>query len=262
MNQSIHSNSSVVLSKVPQVTFVFWLIKICATTLGETGGDALSMTLDLGYAVSTGIFFAFFVVTVAAQVGARSYHPFLYWAVIVATTTVGTTLSDYLTRSAGLGYLRSSLLLFVLVLTVLAVWYFFLGSVSVNRITDRKAESFYWLTILFSNTLGTALGDCTADTSGLGYEGSALVFGGALVLIAVAYFFTNIPHTFLFWAAFILTRPLGATLGDLLTKPLADGGLNLSRFTSSFVIAGFMIVCILLFSRRSDQERLENPVGQ
>lgn len=262
MNQNIHSNSSVVLSKVPQVTFVFWLIKICATTLGETGGDALSMTLNLGYALSTAIFFAFFVVTVAAQVSARSYHPFLYWAVIVATTTVGTTMSDYLTRSAGLGYLKSSLLLFALVIALLALWYFFLGSVSVNRITDRKAECFYWLTILFSNTLGTALGDCMADTSGLGYEGSALVFGGALALIALAYFFTNIAHTFLFWAAFILTRPLGATLGDLLTKPHADGGLNLSRFSSSFVIAGFMIICILLFSRRPEQEGLEDRAAQ
>lgn len=250
MHNRILGNSTA-LSKVPQVTFAFWIIKICATTLGETGGDALSMTLNLGYAVSTGVFFALFVVTVAAQVGARTCHPFLYWAVIVATTTVGTTMSDFLTRSADLGYLKASLVLFGLVLLVLAVWRVTLGNVSVNRITNRKAESFYWLTILFSNTLGTALGDCLADTSGLGYEGSALVFGVALVLIALAYFFTAISHTMLFWSAFILTRPLGATLGDLLTKPHDHGGLNLSRFTSSYVIAAFMIVCILFFSDRA-----------
>jgi uncharacterized membrane-anchored protein len=247
------SNLAHVSNKVPQVTLAFWIIKICATTLGETGGDALSMTLNLGYAISTGIFFALFVVTVAGQVGAKSYHPFLYWAVIVATTTVGTTMSDFLTRSAGLGYLWASILLFAMVLIVLAVWRFTLGAVSVNRITDRKAESFYWLTILFSNTLGTALGDCMADTSGLGYEGSALLFSGALVLIAAAYFFTSISHTILFWSAFILTRPLGATLGDLLTKPHDHGGLNLSRFSSSGVIAIFMILAIWLTSRRARQ---------
>lgn len=249
-NRGRSSNASL-LSKVPEVTFAFWVIKICATTLGETGGDALSMTLNLGYAISTAIFFGLFVVTVAAQVGAKSYHRFLYWAVIVATTTVGTTMSDYLTRTAGLGYLYSSLLLFAIVMVILAIWHFTLGSVSVNRITDRKVESFYWTAILFSNTLGTALGDCLADTSGLGYEGGALVFAAALALIAAAYFFTEISHTALFWMAFILTRPLGATLGDFLTKPLSHGGLNLGRFTSSFVIAAFMIVCILFMSRKA-----------
>ena len=185
----------------------------------------------------------------AAQVGAKFYHPFLYWAVIVATTTVGTTMSDYLTRSAELGYLRASLLLFASVLGVLAVWRISLGTVSVNRITDRKAESFYWLTILFSNTLGTALGDCLADTSGLGYEGSAFVFAGALALIAAAYLFTPISHTILFWSAFVLTRPLGATLGDILTKPLDHGGLNLSRITSSLVIGAVIIFAIVFTSR-------------
>ena len=246
-----HSSRADVLSKVPQATFAFWVIKICATTLGETGGDALSMTLKLGYAISTAIFFGLFLVTVAAQVRTKCYHPFLYWAVIVATTTVGTTMADYLTRTGGLGYLKSSLLLFAILLGILALWYFVLGSVSVNRITNRKAETFYWTAILFSNTLGTALGDCLADTSGLGYEGGALVFGAALALIAAAYFFTNISHTALFWMAFILTRPLGATLGDLLTKPLSHGGLNLGRFTSSFVIAAIMIVCILFMSRKA-----------
>ncbi|MGB8342840.1 MAG: hypothetical protein WCE51_14735 [Chthoniobacterales bacterium] len=241
------------LSKVPQVTFIFWLIKICATTLGETGGDALSMTLKFGYVASTGIFFAIFLVTAAAQVAAHSYHRFRYWAVIVTTTMVGTTMSDYLTRSEGLGYLWSSILLFALVLIVLAVWHFTLGSVSVNRITNRKAECFYWTAILFSNTLGTALGDCVADTTGLGYEGGALVFFGALALVAAAYFWSKISHTALFWSAFILTRPLGATLGDLLTKPVSHGGLHLGRIESSLVIALFIVVAILFSSREAGQ---------
>jgi uncharacterized membrane-anchored protein len=240
-------------NKVPQIKFAFLFIKISATTLGETGGDALSMTLNLGYAISTAIFFGLFVVAVAAQVATRSYRAFLYWAVIVATTTVGTTMSDYLTRSVSLGYLKASLLLFAIVLAVLVLWYFTIGSVSVNKITNRKAETFYWATIFFSNTLGTALGDCVADTSGLGYEGGALVFGGALALIAFAYFFTEISHTLLFWTAFILTRPLGATLGDLLTKPLDHGGVNLGRFNSSFVIAAFMVACILFTSQKSKE---------
>lgn len=237
-------------NKVPQVTFAFWIIKIAATTLGETGGDALSMTLQLGYAISTAVFLGIFIATATAQIASSKLYRFLYWSVIVATTTVGTTTSDYLTRDAGLGYLRTSILLFAAVLAVLAVWYWTLKSVNVNRITNRKAETFYWLTILTSNTLGTALGDCLADTSGFGYEGGALVFGGALAVIAALYFFTNFSHVALFWAAFILTRPLGATLGDILTKPLSHGGLNLGRFTSSYVIAAFMIVCILLTSRK------------
>jgi uncharacterized membrane-anchored protein len=241
-------------NKVPQVTIAFWIIKIAATTLGETGGDALSMTLNLGYAVSTAIFFAFFVVTASAQIASSKLHRILYWATIVATTTVGTTTSDYLTRTAGLGYLWTSAILFASVLAGLAIWYFALGSVNVNHITNRKAETFYWLTILTSNTLGTALGDCLADTSGLGYEGGALVFGGALALLAAIYFFTNFSHVTLFWAAFILTRPLGATLGDILTKPVNHGGLNLGRFTSSYVIAAFIIVLILFTSRQSKHE--------
>lgn len=243
-------------NKVPQVTLAFWIIKIAATTLGETGGDALSMTLNLGYALSTAIFFALFVVSAGAQIASSKLHRFLYWAVIVATTTVGTTTSDYLTRDAGLGYLWTSIILFAGVLAVLAVWYFTLGSVNVNQITNRKAETFYWLTILTSNTLGTALGDCLADTSGFGYEGGALVFGGALAVIAALYFFTNVSHVILFWAAFILTRPLGATLGDILTKPLDHGGLNLSRFTSTYALAALMIVCIFFFSGRSESEAL------
>lgn len=248
-------------NKVPQVTLAFWLIKIAATTVGETGGDALSMTLNLGYAISTAIFFVFFIVTAAVQIASSKLYRFVYWAVIVATTTVGTTTSDYLTRTAGLGYLWTSIILFAGVLLVLGIWYYALGSVNVNNIRDRKAETFYWLTILVSNTLGTALGDCLADTSGLGYQGGALVFGGALAVIALLYFFSSVSHVALFWMAFILTRPLGATLGDTLTKPLDEGGLNLSRFTSSFVIAAFMILCIVLFSRRSEEEQpiLETP---
>ncbi len=246
-------------NKVPAVTIAFWIIKIAATTLGETGGDALSMTLNLGYAISTGIFFILFATTAAAQIASSRLHRFLYWTVIVATTTVGTTTSDYLTRSAGLGYLWTSIILFAGVLSVLAIWYFTLGSVNVNHITNRKAETFYWLTILTSNTLGTALGDCLADTSGFGYERGALVFGAALAVIAALYFFTSLSHVALFWAAFILTRPLGATLGDILTKPVDHGGLNLGRFTSSYVIAAFMLACILLTSRKSEDDTNSRP---
>ena len=241
-------------NKVPVVTFAFWLIKIAATTLGETGGDALSMSLDLGYAISTAIFAAFFLVTVTAQIASSKLHRFLYWSVIVATTTVGTTTSDYLTRTAGLGYLWTSIVLLASVLVVLALWYYTVGSIDVNHIHNRKAESFYWLTILTSNTLGTALGDCLADTSGLGYVGGALLIGAILALLAALYFFTSISHVLIFWAAFILTRPLGATLGDALTKPLDAGGLNLSRFMSSLVLAIFMILAIIFMSGRKSEE--------
>ena len=237
-------------SKVPQVTLVFWIIKIAATTLGETGGDALSMTFDLGYAVSTAIFFVFFAGTVTAQIRARSFHPLLYWAVIVATTTMGTTMADFADRSLGIGYVGGSLILFALVLLVLGAWWKVEGSVSVNAITSPRVEAFYWLTILFSNTLGTALGDFLAD-SGPGYEGGALVFAGLLAVVWALYAFTSISHTLLFWMAFILTRPLGATLGDLLTKPTADGGLNLSRITSSAIIAAFITACILILPQRA-----------
>ncbi len=243
--------SEIVLSKIPEVTLFFWIIKICATTLGETGGDALSMTMQLGYAVSTVIFFGIFIVAAAAQIGAKSYHPFLYWTVIVATTTAGTTMADFADRSLGIGYIGGSILLFVMLMSVLGIWRISLGSVSVNKITSRKAELFYWTTILFSNTLGTALGDFFADDSGLGYEGSAIVFLGALGVLAAIYFLTNVSRTWLFWSAFILTRPLGATLGDLLTKPTAHGGFNLSRISSSLIIAVFICGCILFTSKRA-----------
>jgi uncharacterized membrane-anchored protein len=214
------------------------------------------MTLNFGYLISTAIFFGFFLVTAAVQIGARKFYPFLYWAVIVTTTMVGTTTSDYLTRTGGIGYFWASVILFASVLAVLTAWYFTRGSVSVNRITNRKAETFYWLTILCSNTLGTALGDCLADDTRLGYQGGALVFGGALAIVAALYFWTETSHTVLFWSAFILTRPLGATLGDTLTKPLAHGGLNLGRIISSLVIAAFMISCILLTGQKSLQHNV------
>jgi uncharacterized membrane-anchored protein len=239
------------LSKVPHVTLAFWVIKICATTVGETGGDVLSMSMGLGYAVSTLIFLAFFAVALAAQVGAKRYHPFLYWAVVVATTTVGTTMSDYLDRTLLLGYVKSSIVLFFGVLAVLAAWRRVAGRIRFEGITDRRDEIFYWLTIVVSNTLGTALGDFTATTAGIGFERGALVFTGLLALVAAAHYFTTIDDSVLFWAAYVLTRPLGATLGDTLTKPLAEGGLSLSRVASSVVLAAFMLVAILTTGRRA-----------
>ncbi|HEX5125933.1 MAG TPA: hypothetical protein VFW00_04260 [Rhodocyclaceae bacterium] len=242
------------MSKVPQVTLMFWLIKILATTIGETGGDALSMTLNLGYAVSTLIFLAFFAVTLAAQVSSRRYHPFAYWAVVVATTTVGTTTSDYLDRTLALGYVKSSVLLFCGVLAVLFIWHRVAGRVKFENITTRTEEIFYWLTILVSNTLGTALGDFTASTAGLGFERGALVFAGLIVLVAAAHFWLKkIPSSVLFWSAYVLTRPLGATLGDTLTKSHAEGGLALGRITSSLVIAAVMVAGIILTTRNSRQ---------
>jgi uncharacterized membrane-anchored protein len=237
-------------SKVPAVALAFWVTKIAATTLGETGGDAVSMSLNLGYLVATAIFGAIFLVALALQVAARRYHPFTYWFVIVATTTVGTTISDYLDRTAGLGYPLASLILFLLVLSSLAIWRRSTGDISVTHIADRKSEVFYWTTILLSNTLGTALGDYLADSKGFGFAGGALAFSGVIALIALAYFVTSIPRAILFWAAFILTRPLGATLGDILTKPVHQGGLNLDRIESSLVLAIFMAACVSLTSLR------------
>jgi uncharacterized membrane-anchored protein len=238
------------LSKVPQVTLAFWIVKVCATTVGETGGDALSMSLKLGYAVSTLIFLAFFVVTLLAQVGARRYHPLSYWLVVVATTTVGTTTSDYFDRTLGLGYVKSSAILLLGVILVLAIWRMTTGAIAVDRITRRRDEVFYWLTILVSNTLGTALGDFTATSLGLGFETGALVFAGLLAVIALLHVFTRAPQAILFWAAYVLTRPLGATLGDTLTKPHAQGGLALGRFASTFAIAAVMVLIVLATSLR------------
>ena len=241
------------LSKVPALTLSFWLIKIAATTLGETGGDAVSMSMNLGYLVGTGIFAAIFVIAVGAQIRARQFHPYLYWTTIIATTTVGTTLADFADRSLGIGYAGGSTLLLALLLATLATWYRTLGSVAVATVNAPKEEIFYWLTIMFSQTLGTALGDWTADSAGLGYDGGALVFGALLAVVAAAYYWTAISRTALFWAAFILTRPLGAVLGDFLDKPRSAGGLALSRYTASAVLLAFIIACVALVQRRRSQ---------
>lgn len=238
------------LAKVPELTLGFWLIKIAATTLGETGGDAVSMSMNLGYLLSTVIFTALFLVAVTAQVRAKGFHPFLYWTTIIATTTVGTTLADFADRSLGIGYAGGSGLLLALLLFALFSWQWTLGSVSVATVNSPKAEAFYWLTIMFSQTLGTALGDWTADTAGFGYTGAALVFGSLLAMIVAAYYWTAISRTLLFWAAFILTRPLGAVVGDFLDKPLSSGGLALSRYSASIVLLAFMVVAILVFRQR------------
>ena len=241
------------LSKVPEVTLVFWIIKIAATTLGETAGDAVTMSMNLGYLIGTLIFATIFIIAVSGQIAAKKFHPFLYWAVIIATTTAGTTLADFADRSLGIGYIGETLLLFVFLLASLGFWYRSQGSVSINMITSRKAEGFYWMTIMFSQTLGTALGDWMADTTGLGYEGGALAFSAGLVLVALAYYWTSISHTCLFWTAFILTRPLGATVGDLLDKPLDHGGLALSRYSASAVLMVFIICCIVILPQKTKE---------
>ena len=250
-------------NKVAQVTLAFWIMKICATTLGETGGDLLSMTLNLGYAVSTVVLFGIFLATLIAQVASRSYHPLMYWTVIISTTTAGTTLSDYLDRTAGLGYIGGSLLLVAILVSILGIWRFALGSVAVGNIDNPKAETFYWITILFSNTLGTALGDFLADGTGLGlgYEGGALVIIAVLAVIAASYFFTKISHTPLFWLAFILTRPLGATLGDILTKTHEQGGLDLGTIGSSIVLGIFLVVCVVLVNRNRPRGEVQRIAG-
>jgi uncharacterized membrane-anchored protein len=240
--------------KVPEITLWFWIVKIAATTLGETGGDAVTMSMGLGYLVGTAIFASLFVLAVAAQIKARHFHPFLFWSVIVATTTAGTTLADLLDRSLGIGYLGGTSILLALLLATLFLWQRTLGSIAVSTIRSPRGELFYWTAIMFSQTLGTALGDWVADGKtglGLGYEGGALVFGAGLALVAALYFWSRVSRTMLFWAAFILTRPLGATVGDLLDKPLADGGLSMSRYTASAALAVFMIVCILLMPQRA-----------
>jgi uncharacterized membrane-anchored protein len=239
------------LSKVPEVTLLFWVIKIAATTLGETGGDSVSMSMNLGYLVGTAIFAAVFLVAVAAQIKARCFHPFLYWTTIIATTTVGTTLADYADRSLGIGYAGGASLLLVLLMASLLAWYWSLGSVSIDTVSSPKAEMFYWVTIMFSQTLGTALGDWTADTAGLGYTGGAIIFSLFLALVVAAYFWTSTSRTVLFWAAFILTRPLGAVVGDFLDKPVSAGGLALSRYSASIALIVFIVACILIFPQRA-----------
>ena len=251
MNKTISLRESV--SKVPEVTLLFWMIKIAATTLGETGGDAVSMSMHLGYLAGTGIFAVIFLGAVIAQIKAKRFSPVLYWTTIIATTTVGTTLADFADRSLGIGYAGGTTLLAALLLASLAAWYFTLGSVSVDSVSSPKAELFYWVTIMFSQTLGTALGDWSADTAGLGYAGGALVFSGLLALVAGAYYWTKISRTMLFWAAFVLTRPLGAVVGDFLDKPLSAGGLDLSRFAASAVLLAFIAACIYIFPQKASQ---------
>jgi uncharacterized membrane-anchored protein len=240
-----------VASKVPAVTLGFWIIKILATTLGETSGDTVTMTMNLGYLTGTFIFLSLLVILIVCQITAKKFYPFLYWATIVASTTAGTTMADFADRSLGIGYTGGSTLLLVCVLAVLGLWYRSQGSVAVDTVNTPKVEAFYWATITFSQTLGTALGDWMADDTGLGYEGAALVFGAALALVAAAYFWTKISRVLLFWAAFILTRPLGATVGDFLDKPVNDGGLALSRPFASAVIGVIMIACILAIPQRA-----------
>jgi uncharacterized membrane-anchored protein len=238
------------LAKVPAVTLGFWILKILATTLGETGGDAVSMSMNLGYLVSTGIFMVIFAGAVLLQIRASRFHPFLYWATIIASTTVGTTLADYATRSLGIGYAGGSLLLLVLLLASLLVWYRSLGRIDVASIHTPKAEFHYWTTIMFSQTLGTALGDWTADTAGLGYLGAAAIFGGLLMVVAALYFFTRVSRTTLFWSAFVLTRPLGAVIGDFLDKPVANGGLELSRYVATGALLIAIVILILVLPQR------------
>jgi uncharacterized membrane-anchored protein len=239
------------LSKVPEVTLAFWIIKIAATTLGETGGDTVTMTLNWGYLAGTLLFLLALVLLVVSQIAANRFHPFLYWATIIASTTFGTTMADFADRSLGIGYTGGSSLLLFCLLATLGLWYWSLGSISVNTVSTPKAEAFYWTAITFSQTLGTALGDWMADSTGLGYEGGAAVFAAALAIVALAYYRTSVSRITLFWAAFILTRPLGATVGDFLDKPVRNGGLALSRPVASAVIAAFIIVCLLILPQRA-----------
>jgi uncharacterized membrane-anchored protein len=238
-------------TKVPEVTLGFWIVKIAATTLGETGGDSVTMTLNWGYLTGTAIFLAALVILVALQIASKKFHPFLYWATIVASTTFGTTMADFADRSLGIGYTGGSTMLLALVVGTLVLWRWSEGSISVNTVITPKVEVFYWIAITFSQTLGTALGDWMADSTGLGYAGGALVFGAALAALAILYFWTDVSRVLLFWAAFILTRPLGATVGDFLDKPVHDGGLAFSRPIASAIIAAFILLCIVVLPQRA-----------
>src|SRR3954452_16266212 len=261
----MNKERSELIAKVPQITILFWILKVLATTLGETGVDAVTMSWlgettaeakGTGYLIGTGIFGVIFIVAVLVQISAKKFHPFLYWLTIVATTTVGTTLADYCTRSLGIGYTGGSTILVILVIASLLLWRWSTGSISIETVSTPKVEVFYWVTIMFSQTLGTALGDWVADTNEMGYLGAAAIFGGLLVVTALLYYFTSLSRAALFWAAFILTRPLGAVVGDFLDKPLAQGGLALSRYTSSCVLAALMIVLILLLPESRGTTRL------
>ena len=247
MNRTDHS----FVSKVPEVTLLFWIVKIAATTLGETGGDAVSMTMNLGYAVASLIFIGVFIATVSVQIAVKRFHPFIYWAAIVSTTTAGTTMADFADRSLGIGYAGGASILFILLMISLGVWYGREGSLAVETVTSPRVEMFYWVAIMFSQTLGTALGDWMADSVGLGYDGGALVFSAGLAVIVLLHYFTKVSSTLMFWAAFILTRPLGATVGDFLDKPIDHGGLAISRISASVMLLALMAVCILVFPQRA-----------
>jgi uncharacterized membrane-anchored protein len=254
MNEGVEA----ALSKVPELTLGFWIIKILATTVGETGGDAVTMSLfhadknahNGGYLIGTGLFMAVFIAAVIAQIAMKKFHPVIYWLTIVATTTVGTAMADFADRSLGIGYASGSSLLFALLMASLPIWRWSGGTVSVNSVVTPRVEAFYWTTILFSQTLGTALGDWMADTNGLGFGHASLVFGAALLALAAAYFFTSVSRVFLFWAAFILTRPLGATLGDLFDKPIAQGGFAFGRLAATAILAAAMVALVLVLPQR------------
>jgi uncharacterized membrane-anchored protein len=259
MERPMNEYAKAALSKIPEVTLGFWIIKILATTLGETGGDAVTMSLfhadkdahNGGYLLGAGLFLAVFVAAVIVQIATRAFHPAVYWLTIVATTTVGTAMADFADRSLGIGYAGGSAILFALLMASLLVWRWSEGTVSVTTVATPRVEVFYWITILFSQTLGTALGDWMADTNGLGFESAALVFGAALVILIAAYLFTRVSRVFLFWAAFILTRPLGATLGDLFDKPITQGGFAFNRFEASAILAAAIVVLVLVLPQRS-----------
>lgn len=244
------------MNKLPQITAFFWIMKIAATTLGETAGDMLSMTLNIGYAVSSLILISVFLVTLFVQLFASKYNPFLYWLVILSTSTAGTTMSDYMDRTLGLGYMKGSLILVTILCCTLAFWKVAIGNLSVQNVRSRKAELLYWITILFSNTLGTALGDFLADDSGLGFMGSNAIISGTLLLILIAYYRTKISHVLLFWVAFVLTRPFGATFGDVLTKTHEKGGLDLGTYGSSAVLFAILLFFII-FTTIRDKKKLE-----
>jgi len=250
----MNSTKQEILSKVPEVTLLFWITKIFATTLGETGGDAVSMSMNLGYLAATGIFSVIFMAAVIAQVSAKRFYPVLYWTTIIATTSVGTTMADFADRSLGIGYAGGVTILLSLVIGSIFVWYHSLGSVAVDTVSSPKSEIFYWITIMFSQTLGTAIGDWTADTVGIGYTGSALVFSAMLAIVAAAYYRTKISRTALFWVAFVLTRPFGAVVGDFLDKPISSGGLALSRYTASAVLTVLIALTITLLPHKATRQ--------
>jgi uncharacterized membrane-anchored protein len=256
ITQTVDSDDYAELNKLPEITLYFWIMKICATTLGETAGDLLSMTLNVGYAVSTVILLSVFLVTFGGQMISKRYHPLLYWTVILTTSTAGTTMSDFMDRTLGLGYMKGSAILLSFLVAILVFWRWRIGSLSVNEIRSRKVEFIYWIAILFSNTLGTALGDFLSDTSGLGFAGGALLIAGLLALVLAATYFTRISRVALFWIAFVLTRPFGAQMGDILTKPHAKGGLDLGTIGSSLVLASILLILIVFTSLNNEPKQV------